>query len=70
MKFLVVRLCREREGRRAEVGVGVGGKEESQGGSPDPPQQDSGVRFVLTQQQHQSHGGKVGWLTKKGKRGD
>ena len=46
VKFLVARLCREREGRRAEVGVGVGGNEESQGGSTDP-QQDSGVRLVL-----------------------
>ena len=43
---MLARLCREREGRSAHEGVGVGGKEESHGGNVGT-QHDRGVTPVL-----------------------
>ena len=54
---MLARLCREREGLRAQEGVGVGGKEESHGGSDDEAaQHDRGVTPVLQYSQHETEG--------------
>lgn len=46
MNVFVARLCSERDGLRAQVGVGVGGKQESQGAATE---HDKGVTPVLKQ---------------------
>jgi len=44
VNVFVARLCSERDGLRAQVGVGVGGKQESQGAATE---HDKGVTPVL-----------------------